>query len=130
MYVSVLGATAALLVLWLLSKLFHAVFWNSRTTRLRGPPDGNIFLGCMRILHEADDAGSLFNVWASQYGHVYEIKSFLNSRRLVLSDAKAIAHFYARDTWQYSNTSAARFFLGRFVGISTFTNHPTRIHRL
>jgi hypothetical protein len=79
----------------------------------------------MRTLHEADDAGSLFNLWASQYGHVYEIKSFLNSRRLVLSDPKAIAHFYARDTWQYSNTPAARFFLGRFVGIFIYTNHPS-----
>ena len=117
MSASYLGAAALIIVLWPLYKLLPAIFWKSRTTQLRGPPDGNILLGCTRMLHDVDDPGSLFNDWAGRYGNVYQIKSFLNSKRLVLCDPKAIAHFYARDTVVYGNTPTVRFFLDIFVSI-------------
>jgi hypothetical protein len=120
MSVSYLSAAALILVLWSLYKLLPAIFRTSRTTRLHGPPDGNILLGCTRMLHDVDDPGLRFNDWTGRYGHVYEIKSFLNSKRLVLCDPKAIAHFYARDTVVYGNTPYVRFFLDIFVSIVVF----------
>ncbi|KAG1729808.1 hypothetical protein EDB19DRAFT_1742502, partial [Suillus lakei] len=39
-----------------------------------------------------------------EYGIVYMIQSVLGQTRIVLCDPRAIAHFYARETWTYVQT--------------------------
>jgi hypothetical protein len=43
----------------------------------------------------------MYEHWAQEYGAVYMIPSVLGQTKIVLSDPRAIAHFYARESWTY-----------------------------
>jgi len=46
----------------------------------------------------------MYERWATEYGVAYMIPSVLGQTRVVLYDPRAIAHFYARETWIYVQT--------------------------
>jgi cytochrome P450 len=46
----------------------------------------------------------MYERWAAEYGVAYMIPSVLGQTRIVLCDPRAIAHFYARETWTYVQT--------------------------
>lgn len=91
-----------------------------RATPLRGPPSSNFFFGVLPQLLNTPDAGALYEEWAQKYGSVYAIPSLRGTKRLVLTDPKSIAHFFARETYGYVQTPSFRRFLERLIGRGLF----------
>ncbi|KIJ59411.1 hypothetical protein HYDPIDRAFT_162418 [Hydnomerulius pinastri MD-312] len=58
----------------------------------------------------------MYEAWAEEYGVVYQVPSTLGQRRIVLCDPRAIAHFYARETWTYVQTPLSKAFIERGFG--------------
>ncbi|KAG2076362.1 cytochrome P450 [Suillus decipiens] len=82
----------------------RALRWRLKTTRLRGPPRTSFIYGVSHDLASSQDSGGIYERWASEYGVVYVIPSVFRQSRIVLCDPRAIAHFYARETWTYLQT--------------------------
>jgi hypothetical protein len=91
-----------------------------RATPLRGPPSNNFFFGVLRQLMNAPDAGALYEEWAQQYGSVYMVPSLTGTKRLVFTDPKSIAHFFARETFTYVQTPQSSRFLEKMIGRGLF----------
>ncbi|KAJ6598486.1 cytochrome P450 [Mycena vulgaris] len=87
-----------------------------RTTPLKGPASSNFFFGMLPLLLEAPDSGAIYEEWANEYGSVFAVPSILGSKKVVLTDPKAIIHFYNKETYGYVATPHARRFLQRLVG--------------
>ncbi|KAG1860198.1 hypothetical protein DFJ58DRAFT_779934 [Suillus subalutaceus] len=49
----------------------------------------------------------MYEHWATEYGVAYMILGVLGQTRIVLSNPRAIAHFYTRETWTYVLTPLA-----------------------
>ena len=94
--------------LWALLRWLHTSRRQIRTTQLRGPPSESFLYGVGKRILDADNSGAIYEAWAQEYGPVYAIPSTLGSKKIVLNDPKAIAHFYAKDTWSYIQTRAVR----------------------
>uniref|UniRef100_P9WEI9 Cytochrome P450 monooxygenase claP n=1 Tax=Ampulloclitocybe clavipes TaxID=56467 RepID=CLAP_AMPCV len=105
-----------LVFLWLLSKLVGRLVRRGRTTPLRGPANKSLFFGLTRYLNEADDPGAIYESWAAEYGPAFRVPSVLGSHRIMICDAKAIAHFYSRETFGYVQTSLARSAIKNLFG--------------
>ena len=71
------------------------------TTRLRGPPSTSVIYGVSNDLISSKDTAIMYELWAEEYGVVYKIPTALGRTKIVLCDPKAIAHYYARETWTY-----------------------------
>jgi hypothetical protein len=84
----------------------------TRTTKLRGPPRRNLFLGCMK---EVVTNSLFFEEWMKQYGSAFQFPSIVGSTDLVLCDPKAIAHFFSNDTFTYQLPPAGRLFFDTYV---------------
>ena len=93
--------TVACAAVWTLLRWLRTSRQRLRTTRLRGPPSESFLYGVGARIHDAEDSGALYEAWAQEYGQVYAVPSTLGSQRIVLCDPKAIAHFYAKETWTY-----------------------------
>ncbi|KIJ59409.1 hypothetical protein HYDPIDRAFT_140642 [Hydnomerulius pinastri MD-312] len=91
----------ALAALYALVKAIHIARRRLKTTSLRGPASPSFVFGVGKKLVPATEAAVQYEAWAEEYGAVYEIPSTLGQRRIVLCDPRAIAHFYARETWTY-----------------------------
>ena len=114
--VTVLDAGAVIVAIWALHASVLAARRKFKTTSLRGPPRTNLVYGVAKDLVESIDAGSIFEQWAEEYGPVYEVPTTLWGNRIVLCDPKAIAHYYARETWTYVLLPSTRRFMQRTVG--------------
>jgi hypothetical protein len=89
---------------------------GSRYTKLNGPPfRGNLFLGYSKESLQIINHSHLFEKWATQYGAAFHIPAFMGVKNLVLCDPKAVAHYFANDTFTYRMPHAARFFFEIFV---------------
>ncbi|KAG5651863.1 hypothetical protein H0H81_007143 [Sphagnurus paluster] len=86
-----------------------------RTTPLPGPPSTSLIFGVTKDILEAEDSGIVYEEWEKQYGAVYAIPAALGAREIVLCDLKAIAHYYAGDTFVYQQPLGQRFFIGHFL---------------
>ncbi|KAG1727803.1 hypothetical protein EDB19DRAFT_1642776, partial [Suillus lakei] len=53
---------------------------------------------------------------ATEYGGAYMIPSVLGQTRIMLCDSKAIAHFYARETWTYVQTPLSLALIESAIG--------------
>ncbi|KAG1742265.1 cytochrome P450 [Suillus paluster] len=102
--------------LWAFVKVLRALRWRLKTTQLRGPPRSSIVYGVSNDLVSSTDTAAMYERWADEYGVVYMIPSVLGQTKIVLCDPKAIAHFYARETWTYVQTPLASVFLEGFIG--------------
>ncbi|KAG1849934.1 cytochrome P450, partial [Suillus subalutaceus] len=60
--------------------------------------------GVSHDLASSHDSSEMYERWATEYGVAYMIPSVLGQTTIVLCDPRAIAHFYARETWSYVRT--------------------------
>jgi len=57
---------------------------------------------CYHLGGTAEIQGSIYEQWANEYGLVFGVPTTLGGNKIVLlCDPKAIAHFYAKETWTY-----------------------------
>lgn len=90
--------------LWTFVKVIRALRWRFRTTQLRGPPRTSFVYGVSDDLVSSQNSATMYEHWTQEYGVVYMIPSVLGQTQIVLSDPRAIAHFYARESWTYVQT--------------------------
>ncbi|KAG1766150.1 cytochrome P450 [Suillus occidentalis] len=102
--------------LWALVKISRALRWRLKTTQLRGPPRTSLIYGVSHDLASSQDSGAMYERWATEYGVAYTIPGVLGQTIIVLCDPKAIAHFYARETWTYVQTPLSLALLEASVG--------------
>lgn len=92
---------------WLLYKLGKTIRTRVRTTKLRGPPSSHWFFGVSKDTG-SHNGGQLFEEWAKEYGPVYRVPALAGSKRVVLTDPKAVAHFYSLETFTYVHTPMSK----------------------
>ncbi|KAF7331491.1 Cytochrome P450 [Mycena kentingensis (nom. inval.)] len=118
---SALFGAFLLLVLWASAKLFNLVSsrWRHtlKTTKLRGPASPGWLLGLSTFVSQRDpDVSALYEEWAAQYGSVFELPVAFGRKKIVLTDPKAILHFYQSERAVYTKTENDRTFIGNIFG--------------
>ena len=101
-------ATVACAAVWTLLRWLRTSRRKLRTTLLRGPPSESFLYGVGKRALDAQNLGAIYETWAQEYGPVYAIPWTFGNKKIVLNDPKAIAHFYAKDTWTYIQPRAIR----------------------
>jgi hypothetical protein len=91
-------------------------FGGRRTTPLKGPPSKDFLFGWMPYLMRVPDIGAVYEEWAHEYGSVFEVPTALGSRKVVLADPKALAHFSAKETYGYVYSPQDKRSLERLIG--------------
>ncbi|KAI6154202.1 cytochrome P450 [Pisolithus tinctorius] len=114
--VTLIDVAAIIAVIWALRGALRVARGTFITTRLRGPPRANLIFGAMKQIIQSPDPGALFETWAREFGVVYEVPTTLGGRKIMLSDPKALAHCYSRETWTYVLTEDTRLILRRTFG--------------
>lgn len=112
--ISGIDITFATTAAWLLYKLTQAIRMRVKTTKMRGPPASNWLLGVSREVFQGD-SGALFESWSEEYGVAFQIPTALGSRRTVLFDPRAIAHFYSKETFGYVQNSFTKKAISNLV---------------
>ena len=87
-----------------------------RTTSLPGPRNTSLLFGLYRHINESPDPGLVYERWAEEYGPAYVVPGGFGSKRVVICDPRANAHFYARETFGYVQTKLSRVFIENLVG--------------
>jgi hypothetical protein len=113
--VSAFDAACMLAALGTFLKVLRAVCQRRKMTQLQGPPRTSVIYGVSNDLALSTDPSAMYEHWAEEYGVVYKIPSVLGQTVIVLCDPKAIAHFYARETWTYVLTPLSSMFVERLV---------------
>ncbi|KAG8214363.1 hypothetical protein J3R82DRAFT_9352 [Butyriboletus roseoflavus] len=108
-------AAVACTTVWALLRWLRTSHRQVHTTQLRGPPSESFLYGTNKRILDAENSGAIYEAWAVEYGPVYAIPSTFGKRTIVLNDPKAIAHFYSKDTWTYTQTPATRKVLANIV---------------
>ncbi|KAI6099010.1 cytochrome P450 [Pisolithus sp. B1] len=121
--VTLLDVAAAVATVWALRSALRAARRTSRTTRLRGPPRTDLIFGTSKQVFESLDAGAIHEAWAKEYGVAYEVPTTLGGKKIMLTDPRALAHYYARESWTYVQTEWTRFFLQRSFGRGILWSH-------
>ncbi|KAG1857750.1 cytochrome P450 [Suillus subalutaceus] len=114
--VGVFNVACSFVALWTFVKVIRALRWRLRTTQLRGPPRTSFIYGVSNDIASSKDSATMYEHWAQEYGVAYMIPSVLGQTRIVLSDPKAIAHFYARESWTYVQTPLSLALIENLVG--------------
>src|SRR6267154_1612543 len=102
--VSGFDAACTFAALWAFVTVLRVVRRRMKTTQLRGPPRRSLVYGVSNDILSSPDSAAMYEHWAEEYGVVYTIPSVLGQTQIVLCDPRAIAHFYARETWTYVQT--------------------------
>ncbi|KAG2085843.1 cytochrome P450 [Suillus cothurnatus] len=110
------NVTCSFVALWAFAKILKFLRRRFKTTQLRGPPRTSFIYGVSHDLASSNDSGGMYERWATEYGVAYMIPSVLGQTRVVLCDPRAIAHFYARETWTYVQTPLSLAFLETSIG--------------
>ncbi|KAG2144208.1 cytochrome P450 [Suillus clintonianus] len=111
-----LNLAGSFAALWALVKVLAALRWRFKTTQLRGPPRTSLVYGVSHDLGSSNDSGAMYEHWAEEYGVAYMIPSILGQTSIVLCDPRAIAHFLARESWTYLQTSLSLALLEGSIG--------------
>lgn len=111
----VFDAVGACALVWVFLAWMRVSRQRLRTTKLRGPPSESFLYGIGSRIFDSKNPGDIYEAWAREYGPVFEVPSTLGSRRVVLCDPKAIAHFYAKETWTYIQTPTSKKLLENSV---------------
>lgn len=88
-------------------------------TRLRGPPRKSFWLfggGYQREYITMQDGSILYEEWEAEHGMCFEVPWTPTRTRIVLTDPKAVAHFYSRETFTYVQSKMVRQFMGAMLG--------------
>ncbi|KAG9309786.1 cytochrome P450 [Chiua virens] len=119
-HLSPFNAVVACTAVFALLKLIRVSRKRLRTHRLNGPSSPSFVYGAGKVVMEADDPGNVYEVWAKEYGAVFEMPSTLGSRRIVVYDLKALTHFHSKDSWTYVRTPLAKKSIERGFGRGLF----------
>ncbi|KAG2344474.1 cytochrome P450 [Suillus weaverae] len=114
--VGALNVVYSFAALCTLVKVIRALRWRLRTTQLRGPPRTSFVYGVSNDLISSKDSATMYEHWVQEYGVAYEIPAVLGQTKIVLSDPRAIAHFYARESWTYVQTPLSLMLIENLVG--------------
>lgn len=106
MNIRALDALALVAGLWLIYQAIKIARARARTTKLPGPQAKSWFFGVSKEVFDGDN-GALFESWAQAYGSVFQVPGPLGDRRTVLTDPKAVAHYFAKSN-TYIKTSFAK----------------------
>ncbi|PIL36501.1 cytochrome P450 [Ganoderma sinense ZZ0214-1] len=107
---------AVLLAVYFAHSALRARRKAARETPLGCPPRQSWLFGVRKLFANNPDAGSLYEAWIDQYGSVYRVPAPLGRTQVVLTDPKAIAHFYSVETWTYVQTKLARVAIEGLLG--------------
>jgi hypothetical protein len=99
----------------LLTTYFHRRRLHTSGTRLRGPPSKSFLFGCRQFVTDAPDPGLIYEQWAEEYGSVYRMPDALGTSRVVITDPKAIAHYYAGFSFGYVQSKTAKMAIKHLV---------------
>ncbi|KAJ7886186.1 cytochrome P450 [Mycena olivaceomarginata] len=107
-----------LLGLWVCTKLVLYAWRGPQTTgtRLCGPPSPNYILGLSSEIMQSPDMSLVYEDWAARYGPVFEVPLAFGRKKVVLTDPKALVHFYSSERAVYVKTESDRLFIGRIFG--------------
>jgi hypothetical protein len=111
--------------------LARYLYKNSRpkTTPLRGPSTWAP-LGYAIELVRNQDLGKLYKSWIDEYGPVFQVPTVFGRKEVVISDPKALAHFFAKDTYSYRMTPAFAFAFKHFVCFESSFYYDLHAYRL
>ncbi|KAI0751771.1 cytochrome P450 [Daedaleopsis nitida] len=101
-------AALALAAAYVVRSLVKSYRFRARSTPLAGPPSPSWLFGVTKLVMNNPDAPRIYEEWVQQYGSVFRAPSPFGGNRVVLTDPKAIAHFYSVETWTYVQTRLAR----------------------
>ncbi|TFK53095.1 cytochrome P450 [Heliocybe sulcata] len=101
---------------WLVYKVSKRLLNPAKTIRLRGPPSPSWVFGVGRYISDQPDSGPVYEKWASEYGPVYEVPAGFGKRKVILTDPKAISHFYAKETTTYVHSPNGKLVIESIVG--------------
>ncbi|KAJ6615483.1 cytochrome P450 [Mycena sp. CBHHK59/15] len=112
------GLLLLLSSLWLATKVLQYIHARrgSHTTKLSGPPSKSVIFGLSRYIVQSPDISVKYEEWANQYGPTYEIPTALGHKRIVLTDPKALLHFYSSERSVYTKTASDRLFIDKIFG--------------
>jgi len=101
------------LVYYVLTFYLH----RNKSTPLRGPLSKSYLFGVRWHIGRSPDSGEVYERWAEEYGPVYRIPDVLGMSTVVIADPMAIAHFYAKETFGYVQTTSMRKMLENMVSM-------------
>ncbi|KAI6040778.1 cytochrome P450 [Pisolithus marmoratus] len=117
---SFINIAIGLAAVWVLRLAIHTTWKKSGRTKLRGPKGASLLFGVGKELFESPDMGAMFEAWSKEYGVTYEIPMICGQTRTILCDPKAVAYFFAKDTWSYVNTPELKAIVARLLGKGLF----------
>ena len=88
---------------------------RARSTPLGCPPRPSWLFGMSRLIMNNPDASSMYEAWVHQFGTVFKIPGPMGNTRVILTDPKAVAHFYSVDTCTYVQTKLSRVSIENLV---------------
>lgn len=102
--------------IWISYKVYSFVHLKLRQTALQGPKAPTFLFGATKLLIDMrTDSLSLYEKWADQYGQVFQIPAPFGSRKIMVCDPKAAAHFYSLESVVYCREPTQQKALGEFV---------------
>lgn len=104
--------------IYIAHKLVKAYRFRARSTPLAGPPRPSWLFGVSKLVGNNPNASSIYEEWVDKYGSVFLVPAPLGGKRVILTDPKAIAHFYSVETWTYVNTKLSRVAIANLVRLS------------
>ncbi|KAG1837214.1 cytochrome P450 [Suillus subalutaceus] len=122
-FIGPFNVACSIAALWAFVKVSKALRWRLKTTQLRGPPRTSFIYGVLHNLLASQDTGGMYEHWATEYGVAYMIPSVLGQAIVVLCDPRAIAHFYARETWTYVQTPISLALLEALIDRGLLSSH-------
>ncbi|KAJ7600569.1 cytochrome P450 [Mycena floridula] len=104
-------------VIWLVSKVIRSFVDRGNGTALQGPPRMSWMHGYQPQLMGNDVAAAeLYQTWAAEYGPIFVIPWTLGTTRTIVADPRAVAHFYARETYGYVQNKVTRITMANLFG--------------
>lgn len=101
---------------WTVYKLLQAWRTRAKTTTLPGPPSESWLFGVSRQVFNGD-SGVLYEQWSKEYGPVFQVPGVMGQRRTVITDPKALAHFFGKQGVGYVNSQFAKTAIANLVRI-------------
>ncbi|KAJ7729671.1 cytochrome P450 [Mycena maculata] len=110
------GILVLLVVLWVGTRPLTYAWRRPRSTKLNGPPSTSRIFGLSREMKRSPDRSTMYEEWAKRYGSVYEVPVAFGHTKIVLTDPKALVHFYQSERSIYVKTHESRLFIGKIFG--------------
>ena len=109
--------SAVLTVGYVITRIVSRNQRHARATQVRGPPRTSVLWGCWSEVSELNDSLSFYEKWNNEYGPAVDVPMPLGIKRIMLLDPKAIASFYAKDTYEYVNPGISKAVIERMVSV-------------